>query len=267
MAREDYRLVPAARRLWLYLLGSLVLAFLLLPILIVIPMSFSSSRFLDFPPPSLSLQWYEALLASPTWMGGVRASLTAAVLTTLLATPVGVAAAYGLHASGARWAGRLQLALLLPLMVPNMILAVGIFFVFVQADIVGSMLGLVLAHSLLAMPFVMITTLAGLRQFDMDQEKVARSLGYPRFQAFLKVTLPQIRPSVLAGALFAFVTSLDEVIVSIFIARGENTVLTKYMFTALRDEIDPTIASISSLLIAVSLTVGFVIVMAGRGRR
>jgi putative spermidine/putrescine transport system permease protein len=115
-------------------------------------------------------------------------------------------------------------------------------------------------------PFVIVTTLAGLRGFDMDLERAARSLGFDRFQAFLRVTLPQIRPSVMAGALFAFITSLDEVIVSLFISGHPNTTLTKIMFTALRDEIDPTIAAISSLLIVCSLSIALAAVIVG-GRR
>ncbi|MEE9570574.1 MAG: ABC transporter permease subunit, partial [Gammaproteobacteria bacterium] len=144
---------------------------------------------------------------------------------------------------------------LMPLMVPVIITAIGVFFVFAKVGLIGTMLGLVLAHTMMATPFVVVTTLAGLRGFDMDQEKVARSLGYNRFWAFTKVTLPQIRPSVISGALFAFITSLDEVIIALFITGGPNSTLTKRMFTALRDEIDPTIAAISSLLIVVSLSI------------
>jgi putative spermidine/putrescine transport system permease protein len=128
------------------------------------------------------------------------------------------------------------------------------------------MFGLVLAHTMMAIPFVLVVTLAGLHGFDMDQEKVARSLGWNRFQAFVRVTLPQIRPSIVAGALFAFITSLDEVIIALFITGGPNSTLTKRMFTTLRDEIDPTIAAISSMLIVTSLAVVLAAALATRGR-
>ena len=257
MAQEalNETLVSRNQRLWLWTVGTLVLLFLILPVLIVIPMSFSDSRFLTFPPPSLSLRWYQAYLGSPEWMDATRVSFTAAICTTLLATPLGVAAAYGLRVAEAKFLRTIQLVLLMPLMVPIIIIAIGVFFVFAKMNLVGTMLGLVLAHTLMAAPFVVVTTLAGLRGFDMNQENVARSLGSPRFAAFIKVTLPQIKPSVISGALFAFITSLDEVVIALFISGGENSTLTKRMFNALRDEIDPTIAAISSMLIIVSLSI------------
>lgn len=248
-------LVSRRQRAWLYVVGILVLLFLILPVLIVIPMSFSDSRFLTFPPPSLSLRWYQAYIGSSEWMDATRVSLTVAVLTTALATPLGVAAAYALRVTEARFLRTIQLVLLMPLMVPIIIIAIGVFFVFAKLELVGTISGLVLAHALMATPFVVVTSLAGLRGFDMNQENVARSLGSHRFSAFLKVTLPQIKPSVVSGALFAFITSLDEVVIALFISGGDNSTITKRMFNALRDEIDPTIAAISSLLIVTSLSI------------
>ena len=248
-------LVTHRQRLWLYAVGIGTLAFLVLPVAIVVPMSFSDSRYLEFPPREWSLRWYEYFFASREWMRATQISLTAAVLTTLLATPVGVAAGYGLHVAQARFLRWLHVLLLTPLMVPVIIIAIGVFFVYARAELLGTMPGLVLAHTLMATPFVVVTTVAGLRSFDMDQERVARSLGWNRFQAFMRVTLPQIRPSVVSGALFAFITSLDEVVIALFITGGPQSTLTKRMFTALRDEIDPTIAAISSLLILISLSI------------
>jgi len=253
--RVGETLVSHRQRLWLYVVGVAGLLFLVLPVFLVIPMSFSDSRYLEFPPEAWSLRWYEHYFTSSEWMRATGVSLRAAVLTTLLATPLGVAAAYGLYVSelrGLRW---LQILLLTPLMVPIIIIAIGVFFVYAKLGLVGTMTGLVLAHTLMATPFVVVTTLAGFESFDMDQEKVARSLGANRLEAFVKVTLPQIRPSVVAGALFAFITSLDEVIIALFITGGPQSTITKRMFTALRDEIDPTIAALSSLLIVVSLAI------------
>ena len=243
------------RRLWLYAIGGATLFFLILPVLIVIPMSFSSSRYLDFPPPHWSLRWYEAFLGSSDWTQATLVSLKVAVLTCLCATPVGVAAAYAIHASENKAIKRLQTVLLLPLMVPNMIVAIGVYFVYARLNLVGTITGLVFAHVMHAIPFVLITTLAGLRQFDMTLEKAARSLGCSRWQAFSSITLPHISSNVAAGALFAFVTSLDEVIIAIFVSSGANTTLTKIMFTTLRDEIDPRIAAVSSMLIIISLAI------------
>ena len=157
-----------------------------------------------------------------------------------------------LHVSGVRYAQLLQMALTTPIMVPVILIAIGVFFLYARLGLNNSILGLVLAHSMLALPFVLITVSAGLKTYDMNQELVARSLGASRLKAFLTVTLPQIRFSIISGALLAFLTSLDEVVVALFISGGENATLTRRMFNALRDEIDPTIASISTLLIAVS---------------
>lgn len=250
-------LVPHHRRLWLYAYVGLALLFLILPILIVIPMSFSGSRYLDFPPKTWSLRWYEAYMSNPSWRDATWTTLKVALLSSILATPIGTALAYAVHVSEWPLVRKLRTVMLLPLLVPHIILAIGIFYIYARLGINATVFGLVIAHAMLNMPFVAITTLSGLRTFDMSQELVARSLGFSRLQAFLRVTLPQIKGSVAAGALFAFVMSVDEVIVSLFISGGENSTLTKMMFVALRDEIDPTIAAISSLLIATSLALGF----------
>jgi len=260
-------LVSHWRRLWLYAFAALALLFLILPILVIIPMSFSNSRYLDFPPQSWSLRWYEAYFSKPTWMDATSVSLQLAAISSLLATAFGVLAAYALHISNWRAIKNMRMVMLLPLMVPHIILAIGIYYVYARIGINATMPALVAAHTMLTTPFVIVTTLAGLRGFDMNQELVARSLGYGRLQAFCRVTLPQIKGSVLSGALFAFVMSLDEVVVSLFVSGGYNSTLTKLMFTSLRDEIDPTIAAISSLLIVISLVLGALAIFVGRPRR
>lgn len=240
-------------RLWLYAVAALVMAFLIVPIFIVIPMSFSDSRFLQFPPQGFSLRWYESYFGSAEWLRATRVSFLVALLTTLLATPVGIAAAYGLHVSGFRFAKALHVALITPLIIPVVILGVGIFYLYVRLGLVNEIPGIVLAHSILAIPFVLVTVSSGLKQYDLNQERVARSLGASRLTAFRTITLPQIKSSIFAGALLAFITSLDEVVIALFIAGGPNATLTRRMFTGLRDEVDPTIAAISSLLIVFSI--------------
>ncbi len=260
-------LVPHRKRLWLYAFVCLALLFLILPILIVVPMSFSGSRYLDFPPKTWSLRWYEAYFASPAWRDATWTTLKVALLSSLVATPIGAAFAYAVHVSEWRLVRNLRTAMLLPLMVPHIILAIGIFYIYARLGINATVPGLVVAHAMLNCPFVAITTLSGLKTFDMSQELVARSLGFSRLQAFLRVTLPQIKGSVLSGALFAFVMSVDEVIVSLFISGGLNSTLTRAMFIALRDEIDPTIAAISSMLIATSLALGLLASVLSRERQ
>jgi putative spermidine/putrescine transport system permease protein len=252
---------PTAR-IVLAMVGVTVLVFLVLPIFIVVPMSFSASRFLAFPPPAWSLRWYSEYFGSPEWMLATGVSLQAATATCLLATPIGVAAAYAIHTSKTRGTEIAYALLMVPLMIPHIIVAVGVFFLFARASLNNTMTGIILAHTMLAIPFVLITTLSGLQGFDMNQERAAQSLGVNRLQAFLKVTAPQIKGSIIAGALFAFISSLDEVVVSLFLSGGPTSTLPKRMFVALRDEVDPTIAAISSLLIFASLGIGLAGVVA-----
>ena len=240
------------RRIIFVLLCAAVLLYLVLPILIVVPMSFSSARFLTFPPPSLSLRWYQEYIGNPAWMQATLVTLTVAVCTVLIATPTGVSAAYAISQSKLRIMRIIHAALLLPLMVPIIITAVGIFFVYAKVGLIATMSGLVLANVMLALPYVIISVVAGLQSFDMTQEMVARSLGMNRLRSFFAVTLPQIKASVIAGGIFAFISAMDETIVAIFISGGQYQPLTKRMFTALRDEIDPTIAAISTLMTATS---------------
>lgn len=240
------------RRIIFVLLCAAVLLYLVLPILIVVPMSFSSARFLTFPPPSLSLRWYREYIGSPAWMQATLVTLTVAVCTVAIATPLGVSAAYAISQSKLRIMRIVHAALLLPLIVPIIITAVGIFFVYAKVGLIATMSGLVLANVMLGLPYVIISVVAGLQSFDMTQEMVARSLGMNCLRSFFAVTLPQIRASVIAGAIFAFISAMDETIVAIFISGGQYQPLTKRMFTALRDEIDPTIAAISTLMTATS---------------
>ncbi len=241
-------------RLWLYALVTLIIIFLVLPSLIVIPMSFSESQYLEFPPKQWSTLWYERYFDSPLWLAATSTSLKAALLTTLFATPAGVLAAYGLFTCTFGWRRYIFLLLIAPMMIPVILIGIAVFYMFVKVNLVNTLFGLVLAHTVLALPLVIIVTIAGLKNFDMNQERVARSLGASRIIAFLTVTLPQIRFSVISGALLAFLTSFDEVIIALFIAGSDNATITRIMFLALRDQIDPTIASISTIIIILTIT-------------
>lgn len=257
-------LIPHRHRLWLYALAALLVLYLVLPVFIVVPMSFSGSRFLEFPPSQWSLRWYARFFASVDWYTSMLVSLKVAAMTAACSLPVGIAAAYAIHNGDHPWFRRLYALLLLPMMVPSMIIAIGVFYVYVRLNLVGTLSGLVLAHLMLAVPFVLVTTLSGLRVCDPSQELVARSLGCTRMRAFRSVTLPQIRGSVLTGLLFAFITSFDEVIIALFVSAGQNMTITKVMFDSLRDEIDPTIAAVSSMLIAVSVVAAALALLAAR---
>ena len=247
--------LPLLRRWWLFLFVAAVITFLIVPIGRDAGVDYSDSKYLQFPPVAYSLRWYENFWHSPDWLAAARASLTAAVLTVIsrnsgrcrrrlwhqfLSTGDGTpCTAHSAPAdAGAKHSDRhWHLLHLHP-----------------SAEIVNSMAGIVIAHSVLALPFVVLMMLAAFRNFDFRQEQAAISLGASPFSAFIRVTLPQLKASVISAALFAFITSLDEVIVGLCVAGGENTVLTRRMFLALRDQVDPTVAAISTILILISVT-------------
>ena len=246
-------------RLWLYIFSFITLFLLIVPSLVVIPMSFSASQYLEFPPREWSLRWYENYFFSwkvengfNDWMAATWTSIKVAVLTIFVAVPIGTMAAYGLVNSSARISKILFPIFISPMMVPIILVAIGLFYFFVQFKLVGSVLGLVIGHSLVALPLVLIIVFSALKNYDMNQEKVARSLGAGRFRAFSEITLPQIKFSIISASLIAFLTSFDEIIISLFVAGGDNSTITRSMFLALRDQIDPTIAAISTILIIIS---------------
>jgi putative spermidine/putrescine transport system permease protein len=244
--------VTHGQRLWLYVFAVIVMILLVTPTLIVIPMSFSDSQYLEFPPEVWSTRWYDNFFGSSEWMQAARTSFQTAFLTMIVATPIGVLAAYGLHSSRLAFVRLAFVLMITPMMVPLVLVAIGAFYAYVKLNILYTITGLVLAHTVLALPLVVIVTGSALKGYDMSQEQAARSLGAPRWKAFLTVTLPQIRFAVVTSALLAFLTSFDEVVVAMFISGGDNPTLTRNMFNALRDQIDPTIAAISTIMILVT---------------
>lgn len=239
-------------RLWLYAVATLALVFLVLPTLIVIPMSFSASQYLEFPPKQFSLRWYESYFASRSWMQATITSFQAAGLTVIVATPLGTVAAYGLYNAELRTARLISLLLVTPIVIPVILVGTAVFYAYVKLKLVNSLIGIVLAHSILAIPIVIMIVTSALKSFDMNQERVARSLGASRIKAFFMVVMPQLKFSILTAAILSFLTSFDEVIVSLFVSGGDNSTLTRNMFAALRDQIDPTIAAISTIMIVVT---------------
>ena len=260
-------------RLWLYVFSGLILFLLIVPSLIVIPMSFSDSQYLEFPPKSFSWRWYENYFFSwkvengfNDWMAATWTSIKVAVLTIFVAVPIGTMAAYGLVNSSSRTSKILFPIFISPMMVPIILVAIGLFYFFVQFKLVGSVLGLVIGHSLVALPLVLIIVFSALKNYDMNQEKVARSLGAGRFRAFREITLPQIKFSIISASLIAFLTSFDEIIISLFVAGGDNSTITRSMFLALRDQIDPTIAAISTILIIISSGLLIIVQLLGNNK-
>ncbi|WP_192250139.1 ABC transporter permease [Mesorhizobium caraganae] len=250
--------IPHVRRLWLYIVCSFIVFFLIAPAFVIVPMSFSSSPDLSFPPSGFSLQWYERLFFDVRWQSAMGVSALVAFGTVLIATPLGTLAAYGLHQYRGVTSKVVSALVLSPMMLPVILIAIGTFFLYAKIGLLHTVLGLVLAHSCLAIPFVMISVASGMTKFDMNLELAARIHGATRIQTFFYVTLPQLRMSIAAGALLALVASLDDVLVSLFISGGPSTTLTKLMFSSMRDQIDPTISAVSTCLIALAVIVIFV---------
>lgn len=258
------------RRSWLYGAGILLLAFLNLPVFVIVPISFSDASFLQFPPPGWSLRWYHSLFSSPEWLMAAWISLQAAVWTVIVAVPLGTLAAYGLYVDDSPLSRGIRGLLISPNVVPIVIVAIGVYFLLAQFGLNNTMAGLVLAHSVLAMPFVMIALSAGLANFDMTLEKAARSLGASWTRTFLTVTVPNLKGSIATAAFLAFLTSLDEVVVALFISSGPHSTLPRRMYASMRDQVDPTIAVISTILIAIVLaivTITSVLQARNRGER
>jgi putative spermidine/putrescine transport system permease protein len=258
--------VTHGQRLWLYVFAGIIMCLLVLPTLVVIPMSFSDSQYLEFPPETWSLRWYRNYFGSDEWMRATVTSLKVATLTMLVATPIGVLAAYALQASKLPYIRAAFVMLITPMMVPVVLIAIGAFYAYVKLQILYTVTGLVLAHSLLAIPLVVIVTGSALKGFDMNLEHAARSLGAPRWKAFLTITLPQIRFAVVTSMLLSFLASFDEVVIAMFISGGDNPTLTRNMFNALRDQIDPTIAAISTIMVLVTTLMMVLVQVFGRGK-
>lgn len=231
---------------------ALVLLFLIAPILAIMPLSFNSETFFSYPMPGYSLRWYEDFFTNERWQSALRLSLVLAFLTTLLATTLGTLAALGLVRGNLPWRAAIMAVLISPMVVPIIISAIGMFFFYARINLLGTLPGLVLAHTTLATPFVVITVTATLSSFDRTLMRAGESLGASPARVFFKVVLPLILPGMISGALFAFVTSFDEVIAVIFIAGPEQRTLPRQMFSGIRELISPTITAAATVLIVIS---------------
>jgi putative spermidine/putrescine transport system permease protein len=232
--------------------GVIGLVFLAVPILIVIPMSFSSAKALTFPPPSFSLRWYQTFFGDPRWMDAMWTSTFVALISSVAALLLGGLAAYGLRRGtfgGRDWAEGNFMA---PLIVPTIIVAIALYLGLAKIGLLGSLAGLIVAHTLLSVPLVMMVMGVAIREFDPRIEQVAWSLGASWGYTVWKVILPNLAPSVFAAWIFAFIGSFDEVIVTSFIA-GKYDTVPKKMFNELILEVNPTITAVATLLIGLTV--------------
>ena len=240
------------RRMLMAAFGGLTVFYLLAPTLVIVPMSFTQARILSFPPHGFTLQWYERMLTDRQWSSGIVNSVEVAVLTAILATVLGTMVALGLARGRLPGSTIVNALALSPLIVPVVIIAVGTFSLFVQWRLAGSLPGLVLAHTALALPFVVVNVGTSLRTMDRNLELAAANLGADPRRTFTRITLPIILPGVLAGAIFAFITSWDEVVVAIFMTSARFRTLPVEMWEQVRQVVDPTVAAVSTTLLVVT---------------
>lgn len=237
-----------------------VLLFLIFPVLVIIPLSFNAEPFFTFTPGMLrldadaySLKWYAAIFESENWLLAIKNSFFIGIVATLLASVLGTVAAVGLAREEMPCRRFITAAILSPMIVPLIIVAAGMFFFYSRFNLVASYTGIIIAHAALGAPFVVITVTASLQGFDQSLYRAGLSLGAPPLKVYKDVVLPVIRPGMISGALFAFVTSFDEIVLVLFLAGPQQQTVPRQMFSGLREIISPTILAVATLLILTSI--------------
>jgi len=253
-------------RLVLNVVGAIVALWLIVPVLVVVPLAFTGTETFEFPPESWSTRWFSNLFEDPAWRDALVNSIKISLIVVVLSVALGTSCALGLDRSRVRGKAGIQALLLSPMIVPVVISAVGVYAIALETTLVGKTLAFVLAHTALALPFVVIAVSVSLTGFDRRLELAAASLGASPLTTFLRVTLPIIAPGVAAGAVFAFITSFDEVVVSRFLANPFMSTVPVKMFQTVQ-EVDPTIASASTLVLGLTTSALILALAANRSRR
>lgn len=243
---------------------ALAILFLVVPTLIVIPVAFTSSDFLEFPPPGYALRWFDVYFNSPIWISATVRSFGVAFATAILATAIGGLAALALARSRSRWNGTIFAFMLAPMIVPRIVIAVGLFYLFAQIGLVATNAGLVLGHTVLSIPFTFVATAAVLKSYDWRLDQAAASLGASRVNVLRLITVPLIRGGIISAFLFAFVTSFDELTIAIFVSGGLKSTLPKQMWDDMILQLNPTLAAVSVVVLVI---VTAILLVADRLRR
>jgi putative spermidine/putrescine transport system permease protein len=262
------------QRTWFYtfrIICGLIFFFLIFPILVILPLSFNAQDFFTFTkemlslsPEGFSFKHYDDFFTNPDWQQALKNSVMIAPLATIFATTFGTLAAIGLSQSHVPYKPAIMAVLISPMIVPLIISAAGMYFFYSRIGLQGTYLGVVLAHAALGTPFVIITVTATLVGFDQSLIRASASLGANPVTTFFKVQMPLIIPGVVSGALFAFITSFDEVVVVLFLGSAGQKTLPWQMFTGLREQISPTILAVASLMVAISVALLTVLEMLRR---
>jgi putative spermidine/putrescine transport system permease protein len=237
--------------LLLFCIGAMI--FLMAPVLVIIPLAFNADPYFTYPIKAWSLKWFIEFFTDEVWQTAVKNSFIIAILATLISTTLGTLASVGLTHRNLPGRALITAILVSPMIVPIVIMAVGAYFFYSTLGIANSLTGIVLAHAVLGTPFVVITVTATLAGFDQALFRAARSLGASPWTAFRRITLPIIWPGVFSGALFAFATSFDEVVVVLFLGSVEQRTIPRQMWTGLREQLSPTILAAAVVLIFISV--------------
>jgi putative spermidine/putrescine transport system permease protein len=242
----------------------LVAVLLLAPTAVVVPMSFAAGHTFQFPPKHWSVRWYEEFFSSAQWMSALGYSIEIGLAAAALATVLGFAAAMGLDRAKFAGRGLLRSAMMAPIIAPGIVVAVAIYAVFLRWHLNGTVTGFVLAHTVLGLPFVVISVSTSLAGYDHTVATAAASLGATEWTIFRRITLPLLAPGVLSGFVFAFVISLDEVVIALFLQTPEIRTLPVQMYASITSETDPTIAAASSLIVVITTVTLLILQLVGR---
>ncbi len=250
-------------RTWYYsyrVICGVIFFFLIMPIVVIVPLSFNAEPYFTFTrqmltldPEGYSLRWYQDFLTSSEWLKGIRNTFIIAIASTFLATSLGTIAALGLSRPYIPYKNALMALLISPMVVPLIISAAGMYFFYSSVGLAQTFPGIILAHTALGTPFVIITVTATLVGFDQTLVRAASNLGSDPTTTFFRVIMPLIAPGVISGALFAFITSVDEIVIVYFIAGPEQKTVPLKMFSGIREEISPTILAVASILVGISI--------------
>jgi len=241
--------------------GTLVVGFLLLPLVAILPLAFTDSVFLVYPISGPSMRWFGVLAESQAWTRAIVNSLIIGTGATVVSTVVGTLAAMGLRRELLPFSGLLRSIFLLPMVVPAVVLGVGMQILYARMGLASSYLGVIIAHAVLCVPFVLVNVASSLASMDPALERAAASLGASPVKVFRNVTLPLAMPGILTGAVFAFATSLDEVVITLFVAGPNQTTLARQMFSSLRENISPAIAAAAFIIMILT----FLLLLAVKG--
>ncbi|MCA1492294.1 ABC transporter permease [Sinorhizobium alkalisoli] len=235
-----------------------MVTFLIAPLIAILPLAFTSSVFLTYPIPGFSTRWFEELVTADAWQRSIVNSLIVGSGTTLLATVLGTTASLGLRHRSLPLLGVAKTLFLVPMVVPAVVLGVGMQVLFVRLGIASSYIGVIVAHTVVAIPFVVVSVTGALAGIDRRVELAAESLGAPPVTVFRRMTLPLAMPGILSGAVLAFATSLDEVVLTLFVAGPNQRTLARQMFSTIRENISPAIAAAAFIFIVGTIAIALI---------